>query len=38
MNITKQIQRPRDQTSGQWKERKGKGQDRHRGLRGTNYV
>ena len=39
MNTTKQKQthRYRGQTSGyQWGEEKGKGQDRRRGLRGTN--
>ena len=41
MNITKQKQSHgcREQTSGhQWEDRSGEGQDRGRGLRGTNYY
>ena len=39
MNITKQIHRHREQTSGnQQGEGRGVGQDRGRGLRGTNYY
>ena len=40
MDITKQKQthRYREQTSGyQWGEERGEGQDKSRGLRGTNY-
>ena len=39
MNITKQKQTQREQTSGyQWGEERGEEQDRHRGLRSTNYY
>ena len=39
MNTTKQNQTHREQTSGfQWGEGSGQGQDRNRGLRGTNYY
>ena len=38
MNITKEKQTHREQTSGyQWSKARGKGQDRGRGLKDTNY-
>ena len=39
MNITKQKQTHREQTSGyQWGEESGQGQDRGKQLRGVNYY